>query len=139
MAVYTKRVQAVLTEEQYELLSRLSVEQGKSLSALIREAIGEVYFQQAHHERRRAVCPRAVATNCRKCLARRRGPSSRWGQRAKNGFPSGRGTFPNGKNVLIFYCCSQPKSLRPPLLYACFFMSLLTCQADVHFLKIYNC
>jgi len=36
MAVYTKRVQTVLTEEQYQSLSRFSIEQDKPLSVLIR-------------------------------------------------------------------------------------------------------
>lgn len=54
MAVHTKRVQTVLTEEQYEALSRLSTEVEKPLSVLIREAIEEVYFKPIDRERRRA-------------------------------------------------------------------------------------
>ncbi len=54
MGAYVRRVQTVLTEEEYEDLSRLSEEKGKPVSVLIREAIEEVYFQQVIRERRRA-------------------------------------------------------------------------------------
>jgi predicted DNA-binding protein len=54
MAVYIKRVQTVLTEEQYENLSRLAVEVEKPLSVLIREAIEVVYFKPVDLDRRRA-------------------------------------------------------------------------------------
>jgi predicted DNA-binding protein len=61
MAVYTRRVQAVLTEEQFETLSRLSEEMEKPLSALIREAVEKVYLEQADQERRRAALRRLLA------------------------------------------------------------------------------
>ncbi len=54
MAVYTKRVQTVLTEEQYEMLSQLALKQDKPLSVLIREAIEKIYFAEADRQRRRA-------------------------------------------------------------------------------------
>jgi len=54
MASYTKRVQTVLTEEQHEMLSRFALEQGKPLSALIREAIEKTYFAEVDRRRRRA-------------------------------------------------------------------------------------
>jgi hypothetical protein len=54
MAVYTKRVQAVLTAEQYAALSQLSAELGKPISLLIREAIEKVYFKEAQGKRRQA-------------------------------------------------------------------------------------
>lgn len=54
MAVYTKRVQTVLTEEQFATLSRLSHDLGKPLSLLVREAIDKAYFEQVQRERRRA-------------------------------------------------------------------------------------
>lgn len=54
MATYTRRVQAVLSEEQYETLSRIAQEQSKPVSALIREAVEQVYLEQADRERRRA-------------------------------------------------------------------------------------
>jgi len=54
MAVYTKRVQTVLTEEQYQVLSRFALEQDKPISVLIREAVERVYFLQAARNKRRA-------------------------------------------------------------------------------------
>ena len=54
MAVYTKRVQTVLTEDQYETLSRLALEAGKPVSLLIREAIEAVYMVPVDLDRRRA-------------------------------------------------------------------------------------
>ena len=53
MGIYTKRVQAVLTEEQYKLLQDLAQEQGKSLSVLIREAVELEYFQKSLLKQRR--------------------------------------------------------------------------------------
>jgi predicted DNA-binding protein len=61
MATYTRRVQAVLSEEQYETLSRLAKEQGKPVSTLIREAVEQVYLEQADRERRRAALQRLLA------------------------------------------------------------------------------
>ena len=61
MAVYTKRVQTVLTENQHEALSQLSVEQGKPVSLLIREAIEKTYFEQANLDRRRAALASLLA------------------------------------------------------------------------------
>ena len=61
MAVYTRRVQAVLTEEQYQALSRLAEEMEKPLSVLIREAVEKVYLEQAEQERRRAALQRLLS------------------------------------------------------------------------------
>ncbi len=61
MAVYTRRVQAVLTEEQYKTLSHLSAELGKPLSVLIREAVEKMYFQQAERKRRREALQRLLS------------------------------------------------------------------------------
>ncbi|HVC32352.1 MAG TPA: hypothetical protein VNL16_02460 [Chloroflexota bacterium] len=52
MATYTKRVQTVLTDEQYETLCRLAEERDKPISSLIREAVEAVYFEQARRDRR---------------------------------------------------------------------------------------
>lgn len=52
MAVYNKRVQAVLTEEQFALLNELAAESGKTISMLIREAVEKVYLEEAVQERR---------------------------------------------------------------------------------------
>ncbi len=54
MGIYVRRVQTVLTEEEYQDLSRLAEEKQKPISVLIREAVEEVYFQPADLERRRA-------------------------------------------------------------------------------------
>ena len=54
MGIYTKRVQAVLTDEQYALLSELSAESGKTISKLIREAVEKIYLEEATQERRQA-------------------------------------------------------------------------------------
>lgn len=54
MGQYTKRIQAVLTEEQYEMLSNLSDETGKPVSQLVREAVDKAYLQKASQERRQA-------------------------------------------------------------------------------------
>lgn len=61
MAVYTRRVQAVLTEEQYETLSHFSAELNKPLSMLIREAVEKVYFQEASRERRQKALQRLLS------------------------------------------------------------------------------
>ena len=52
MANYDKRVQAVLTEEQFALLNELAAESGKTISKLIREAVEKVYLEEAVQERR---------------------------------------------------------------------------------------
>jgi hypothetical protein len=61
VAVHTKRVQTMLTEAQMEALTRLSAEQKKPISLLIREAIDRVYFQERERERRRAALSRLLA------------------------------------------------------------------------------
>ena len=61
LAIYTRRVQAVLTEKQYDTISRLSEEMGKPLSVLIREAVEKVYIEQAEQERRQAALQRLLS------------------------------------------------------------------------------
>lgn len=51
----------MLTEEQYQALSRLAEEMEKPLSVLIREAVEQVYLEQADQERRRAALRRLLA------------------------------------------------------------------------------
>jgi len=63
MPTYTCRVQTVLTEEQYSLLQSLSEERGKSVSELIREAIEQVYLEEAVRQRRQAAVERLLALN----------------------------------------------------------------------------
>lgn len=61
MAVFTHRVQAVLTQEQYEALQQLSESTGKPLSELIREAIEKTYLEQQDRERREAALERLLS------------------------------------------------------------------------------
>ena len=61
MALYSKRVQSVFTEEQYETLVELSQTSGKPLSVLIREAVEQVYFERREHERRQAALQRLLS------------------------------------------------------------------------------
>lgn len=52
MAVFTERVQTVLTKEQYDALSRLAREEEKPVSVLVREAVEKVYFEETERKRR---------------------------------------------------------------------------------------
>jgi hypothetical protein len=61
MGTYVKRVQTLLTEEEYQDLSRLSADWQKPLSALIREAVEKVYFEQVMRQRRRAALESLLA------------------------------------------------------------------------------
>lgn len=61
MAIYKKRVQAVLTEEQFALLNEMAAESGKTVSMLIREAVDKVYLAEAIQERRQAALKNLLA------------------------------------------------------------------------------
>jgi predicted DNA-binding protein len=61
MALYRKRVQSLLTDEQYEMLVELSQSSGKPLSELIREAVEQVYFERKAHDRRQAALQRLLS------------------------------------------------------------------------------
>ncbi|HLA97755.1 MAG TPA: ribbon-helix-helix domain-containing protein [Anaerolineales bacterium] len=61
MALYTHRVQAVLTEEQYTLLLELSQKTGQPISALVREAVVKTYFEKKLLEVRQAALERLLA------------------------------------------------------------------------------
>lgn len=63
MSLHPRRMQTMLTEEQYEALVRLSAELGKPISVLIREAIDRVYFEQTRRERRRVALSQLVSMN----------------------------------------------------------------------------
>lgn len=63
MAVYSKRVQTLLTDEQYTALNQRSIEEGKPVSVLIREAVEKAYFEPAALEMRRAALRRLLALN----------------------------------------------------------------------------
>ena len=71
MSVYTHRIQAVLTEEQYHLLLELAERTGQPVSALVREAIEKVYFEQALLEQRQAALRRLLALDA---------PVADWGE-----------------------------------------------------------
>jgi len=53
MALYTRRVQTVLTEEQYRSLLQLAQREHRGLSVLIREAVESAYFNGPALEMRR--------------------------------------------------------------------------------------
>ncbi len=61
MGTYVKRVQTVLSEEEYHDLARLAEERQKPVSVLVREAIEEVYFQEIARERRGAALESLLA------------------------------------------------------------------------------
>lgn len=58
---YTKRVQTVLTEAQYELLLDIAEEKSKPVSVLIREAITAEYFREAQLKQRRAALKKLLS------------------------------------------------------------------------------
>ena len=59
--VYTKRVQTVLSADQYELLLQIAEERGKPVSVLIREAIEAEYFKAVALTQRRAALKRLLS------------------------------------------------------------------------------
>lgn len=61
MATYTKRVQTVLTKEQYERLMALAEQENKPLSVLIREAVEEQYFVPVAAKKRREALANLLA------------------------------------------------------------------------------
>ncbi len=61
MALYTQRVQTVLTEEQYERLMALAEQEQKPLSVLIREAIEEQYFTLVAQQKRQQALANLLA------------------------------------------------------------------------------
>lgn len=63
VAHYKKRVQTVLTDEQFAALNQRSSDEGKPVSVLIREAVEKVYFEPAALDRRRAALTRLLALN----------------------------------------------------------------------------
>jgi len=60
-STYTRRVQAMLSEEQYQLLVEIAQQRGKPLSVLIREAIEAAYFKEAMLQQRRTALQRLLA------------------------------------------------------------------------------
>lgn len=54
MAIYTRRVQTVLSDEQYKLLTDLSQELDKPVSVLLREAVDKTYLADVERRQRQA-------------------------------------------------------------------------------------
>ncbi len=52
MAIYTERVQTVLSKEQYDRLIELAEQEQKPLSVMIREAVEERYFVKIDRQKR---------------------------------------------------------------------------------------
>lgn len=52
MPTYTKRVQTVLSDSQYETLNRLATERHTPVSVLVRDAVEAVYFERVQREQR---------------------------------------------------------------------------------------
>ncbi len=63
MALYTERVQTVLTADQYEKLTRLAAERNMPISVLIREAIEKAYFDEIDRRRRESALERLLKLN----------------------------------------------------------------------------
>ncbi len=61
MATFVKRVQTVLTPDQYATLETIAEESGKPISWLVREAIERVYFRDAEAARRQAALATLLA------------------------------------------------------------------------------
>lgn len=61
MAVYTERVQTVLSAEQYERLVQLAGQKDKPVSVLVREAIEQTYFVEMDRRRRRQALEQLLA------------------------------------------------------------------------------
>ena len=61
MATYTRRVQAVLSEEQYEELTRIAQERDQPLSVLIREAVEAAYLADRGTPQRRDALKRMIS------------------------------------------------------------------------------
>ena len=63
MSIYTRRLQTVLTEDQFEALSKIAAEMEKPISVLIREAIEKTYLEPSRRDRRRAAAKRLISMN----------------------------------------------------------------------------
>lgn len=51
MSKYQRKIQVLLTEEQYQDLFEIAAKQNKKLGALVREAIEECHLKQAAQQR----------------------------------------------------------------------------------------
>lgn len=75
MAVYTKRVQAVLTEAQHAALQALSERNVKPISVLIQDAVERVYLKPTEMAKRRCALADLLSLNA---------PVSDWDQMEKD-------------------------------------------------------
>jgi len=61
MAIYTERVQTILTKEQYKELMALAEQEQKPLSVMIREAVEERYFVPVEQQKRQQALANLLA------------------------------------------------------------------------------
>ncbi len=61
MAIYTERVQTVLTKEQYARMMEVAEQENKALSVLIREAVEERYFVPMEKQHRQQALANLLA------------------------------------------------------------------------------
>jgi hypothetical protein len=61
MAKYERKIQVLLTEEQFQDLDRIAMEQNKKLGTLVREAIEEYHLKQAKQHRIAAAVDKLLA------------------------------------------------------------------------------
>ena len=61
MAIYSQRVQTMLTSEQYGVLTQLATQEQKPVSVLVREAIEKIYFAEAERQRRQRALRQLLA------------------------------------------------------------------------------
>src|SRR3990172_5871480 len=71
MALYTHRVQAVLTEAQFQELTKVAEAAGRPVSVMIREAVETTYLRDVAERRRRAALEQLLSLDA---------PVSDWGQ-----------------------------------------------------------
>ncbi|MGQ9903871.1 MAG: ribbon-helix-helix domain-containing protein [Anaerolineae bacterium] len=63
MNIYSRRLQTIPTEEQYQSLGQLSARTGKPISMLIREAVENTCFEQVGRVECVAAAKRLIAMN----------------------------------------------------------------------------
>lgn len=63
MAIYTRRIQATLTEEQYRDLQRIARARHTTVSELVRDALEREYFEGPALEQRRQALQELLSLN----------------------------------------------------------------------------
>lgn len=61
MSLYVHRVETTLTDDQYELLTRLAEQSGRSPEELVRDAIVQAYVADPHWAKRLAALERLLS------------------------------------------------------------------------------